>query len=286
MDMKIDSARIRAEREQRAWSQEQLAVVSGLGQRTVQRIESTGTASLESVKALAAAFDLTVADLRVENGRSPAAWRFEISFELPVRLLLAAASGVVAGLFLENSLGSPWLDYAVSAAVFAAAVLWPYLRKGRGLAWRALALVGASALSYGTAVELGEYAEGAMPSGPWDPGVGAVLLASFVGAAVVLIAARFVVPLRVTARYWAFGAVAAVVGAAAMYAGLDGFNTLGFMLGSAAWQMCVCLALFAGRRANDGEDQLFSRAISRWGRLTLSREARTQNFLVNPTLTT
>ena len=65
MDMRIDSRKIRAERETRAWSQEHLATVSGLGLRTIQRIEKTGAASFESARALAAVFEVSVADLRV-----------------------------------------------------------------------------------------------------------------------------------------------------------------------------------------------------------------------------
>jgi transcriptional regulator with XRE-family HTH domain len=65
MDMRIESKKIRAERERRAWSQEHLATVSGLGLRTIQRIEKTGAASFESARALAAVFEVTVADLRV-----------------------------------------------------------------------------------------------------------------------------------------------------------------------------------------------------------------------------
>lgn len=57
--MKIDSARVRALRERRAWSQEQLAQVAGLNVRTVQRIESGGSASLETRMALAVAFEVT-----------------------------------------------------------------------------------------------------------------------------------------------------------------------------------------------------------------------------------
>ncbi|HEU4602474.1 MAG TPA: helix-turn-helix transcriptional regulator [Steroidobacteraceae bacterium] len=65
MDMKIDGKRIRLEREQRAWSQEHLAEVTGLGLRTIQRIEASRTGSYESVKAIAAAFATTVLSLRV-----------------------------------------------------------------------------------------------------------------------------------------------------------------------------------------------------------------------------
>ena len=45
-------------RKQRSWSQDELANVAGLNLRTVQRIERNGSASLQSRRALAAAFDL------------------------------------------------------------------------------------------------------------------------------------------------------------------------------------------------------------------------------------
>ena len=56
MDMKVDSSYIKRERERRAWSQEHLAEVTGLGLRTIQRIEKTGAASYESARSLAAVF--------------------------------------------------------------------------------------------------------------------------------------------------------------------------------------------------------------------------------------
>jgi transcriptional regulator with XRE-family HTH domain len=67
MEMKIDSTLIRSEREKRTWSQEHLAEVSGLGLRTIQRIESTGAAAYESARALAAVLEIDVARLRVTN---------------------------------------------------------------------------------------------------------------------------------------------------------------------------------------------------------------------------
>src|SRR5215468_4968867 len=75
MDMRIDAKKIRAERERRAWSQEHLATVSGLGLRTIQRIEKTGAASFESARALAAVFEVSVADLRVVRDEADAADR-------------------------------------------------------------------------------------------------------------------------------------------------------------------------------------------------------------------
>lgn len=64
MDMQIDSKRVRAQRERRAWSQEHLSEVSGLALRTIQRVETTGNGSYETVKALAAVFECDVEALR------------------------------------------------------------------------------------------------------------------------------------------------------------------------------------------------------------------------------
>jgi transcriptional regulator with XRE-family HTH domain len=49
---------------QRGWSQEQLAELSGLSVRTVQRLERGQTASVESLKALGAAFEIDFSDLK------------------------------------------------------------------------------------------------------------------------------------------------------------------------------------------------------------------------------
>ena len=67
MEMKVNSRLIKIEREKRAWSQEQLAMIAGLGLRTVQRIETTGSASYESLKAIASAYDMAASDFSVES---------------------------------------------------------------------------------------------------------------------------------------------------------------------------------------------------------------------------
>jgi transcriptional regulator with XRE-family HTH domain len=51
----------------RSLSQEQLAQMSGLNVRTIQRIESGHAASLESLKCLAAALDIEVSTLKQEK---------------------------------------------------------------------------------------------------------------------------------------------------------------------------------------------------------------------------
>ncbi|HBY87471.1 MAG TPA: XRE family transcriptional regulator, partial [Colwellia sp.] len=58
---------VRKLRLQRGWSQEQLAQFSGLSVRTIQRIERGKTAGLESLKSLAAVFEVTIQDLQQET---------------------------------------------------------------------------------------------------------------------------------------------------------------------------------------------------------------------------
>lgn len=63
MDSMIDKELVKDLRKERSWSQDQLAAVSGLSLRTVQRVENVGGCSLESKKALAVAFDTNARDL-------------------------------------------------------------------------------------------------------------------------------------------------------------------------------------------------------------------------------
>jgi transcriptional regulator with XRE-family HTH domain len=266
MDMKVDSNRIRSERENRGWSQEHLGNVAGLSLRTVQRIEKTGAASFESVTALAAVFSVDLAVLRVHESEPPRALR--LSLELPMRLALALVSGALCALhfrwraFHESySLGFEWFDYGITGALFGAAVLCPYLRFGPGLVARALGLIGASALSYYCAMLAATFAGGFTFL--------ALLLASFTGVAVVLLAAKFMIPLRVTAAFWFLGCVASLVGGAAIYAGFEVFGdtTLSNIAGYCVWHMGACLAIYRGRQSNDAQSGLladFAKARARF----------------------
>ena len=63
MNTKTTNVRdIKKMRLERHWSQEQLADMSGLSIRTIQRIENGENAGLESLKSLAAVFDTNIAD--------------------------------------------------------------------------------------------------------------------------------------------------------------------------------------------------------------------------------
>ncbi|QWA11402.1 helix-turn-helix domain-containing protein [Sodalis ligni] len=62
--------RIKALRLAKAWSQEQLAELSSLSARTIQRIENGEQASLETLAAIASAFDLSVTELYSDEATS------------------------------------------------------------------------------------------------------------------------------------------------------------------------------------------------------------------------
>ena len=69
--MKVNGERVREIREGRGWSQDQLAEFAGLHSRTVQRLERTGTGALETVKSLAATFEVEISELSVKRAPNP-----------------------------------------------------------------------------------------------------------------------------------------------------------------------------------------------------------------------
>jgi transcriptional regulator with XRE-family HTH domain len=76
--MKIKTELVLRARKQRSWSQEELAIASGLNLRTIQRIESEGSASLQSRKALAAALEFDAQDLEREEKSMPQTWEYRV----------------------------------------------------------------------------------------------------------------------------------------------------------------------------------------------------------------
>ncbi len=74
----IDADKIRRLRLERTWTQEHLAEVAGISYRTIQRIEATSKAGMESIRALANAFEIDSTDLirpspKAAEGPSPIA---------------------------------------------------------------------------------------------------------------------------------------------------------------------------------------------------------------------
>ena len=61
--MKINAELVKKLRTEKSWSQEELAIVSGLNLRTIQRVEKEASASLQSKKSLASALEIDIQDL-------------------------------------------------------------------------------------------------------------------------------------------------------------------------------------------------------------------------------
>jgi transcriptional regulator with XRE-family HTH domain len=76
--MKINADLVRKARTQKFWSQEELAIASGLNLRTIQRIEREASASLQSKKALASALDLDIQDLDYQEIRMRQEWEYKV----------------------------------------------------------------------------------------------------------------------------------------------------------------------------------------------------------------
>ncbi|WP_440903371.1 helix-turn-helix domain-containing protein [Catenovulum sp. SX2] len=81
-------------RQQKGWTQAQLAEISGLSERTIQRLENGGEPSTESLTALAAVFETSLQDLKPQPLRT--------QFSAPMSKNLLISSCVVC-LFLVGS---------------------------------------------------------------------------------------------------------------------------------------------------------------------------------------
>lgn len=69
--MRVNAERVKLERLNRGWTQEQLAAAAGVSLRTVQRIESQAQASNESISALCAVFTVTRGEITVAQTPVP-----------------------------------------------------------------------------------------------------------------------------------------------------------------------------------------------------------------------
>lgn len=72
--MKVNSDYIRQLRQQRGWSQEQLADIAGINARTVQRLERGTQASVDTLKALAVAFAVDYQQLLLAQQEQSERW--------------------------------------------------------------------------------------------------------------------------------------------------------------------------------------------------------------------
>jgi transcriptional regulator with XRE-family HTH domain len=84
--MKVNTAKVMELRQQRSWSQDELATAAGINLRTIQRIENEGTASLQSLKAIASALEVDLHLLKFVTEK-PMTTQFEYkTVVLPFRI--------------------------------------------------------------------------------------------------------------------------------------------------------------------------------------------------------
>ena len=119
VDMQIDSELIKSLRSERGWSQEQLATVAGLSLRTVQRIENEGVCSLESRRALAAAFEEDVSALEASAEQDRGVQRGVRYGFLGAALGVTGAAIGIAFNVIED--GASWREIGLSIGLLGAA---------------------------------------------------------------------------------------------------------------------------------------------------------------------
>jgi transcriptional regulator with XRE-family HTH domain len=102
----INSEALKRFRREKSWSQEKLANAAGLSLRTIQRVENTGIASLETKLALSSTLNVSIEQLSNSaftlSPFSLSQYKARYGY-LGVGLgLLFAYSGIVSGVFLSN----------------------------------------------------------------------------------------------------------------------------------------------------------------------------------------
>ena len=83
--MKVNTAKVLSLRSGRSWSQDELATAAGLNLRTIQRIENEGTASLQSLKAIASALETGLENLKLTPEKSMSKFEYK-TVVLPFRV--------------------------------------------------------------------------------------------------------------------------------------------------------------------------------------------------------
>ena len=114
----------------------------------------------------------------------------------------------------------------------------------------------------------------ALSAEEWFPGLSfltSLLLGSFIGVTIVLVAAKLLIPLRATAAFWLLGLAASVIGGAAMYVGVEVFGdaTWSTVASFCVWHMLVCIAIYRGRQSNDAESGLLAAFARTRGRFSI-----------------
>lgn len=124
-EMKIDPQKVRSAREHLGWSQERLSQAAGVGLRTIQRLESEGTASKETILCISAALQTTPSDISIQDGKSSSAMS-----HIPTGAPWYVRYGLYGIYTPKAALGFMWLCLCLSAVSFVLGFLNPILWLG------------------------------------------------------------------------------------------------------------------------------------------------------------
>ena len=101
--MNLDPEKLVALRKERGWSQEKLAAICGVSERTIQRAERDGLCSLDTKMALASGLDIAPTDLRLEPAEIQAAKIMKTSWAGALGLLvLGTVAPIIVLLTAQN----------------------------------------------------------------------------------------------------------------------------------------------------------------------------------------
>ena len=163
------------------------------------------------------------------------------------KIVFATISGFLAWFYFQQffyfSAGfSPplyWISVCgLSGMFFAAGVLFPYLVQAPFVWLRALGLFFASAISFRSAIAVAIHFGRPLPVPGIEIDARAYLLASIVGAAIVLISARVIIPLKRKLELAFTGVVAAIVGGL-VFEPTEDWPFIAFML----WHVVMAVAI-------------------------------------------
>lgn len=116
MNGRLDIERIARERKLRAWSQQQLSEIAGLSLRTVQRAETTGHASPDTIKAIAGALDLRPEDIVLMELVGPQTPRWRVAMSA-VAVSFAIIGAMVYFSVVEGQEPGVLLEYSYTRAL-------------------------------------------------------------------------------------------------------------------------------------------------------------------------
>jgi hypothetical protein len=186
----------------------------------------------------------------------------DVITQFRTKLVLAAVSGALVSLF-GNEIVYEWIpesnewlgwlfQYGLTGALFAIAVLWPYLKRDRSFYFRGAALIASSVLSYWCATETaaGSTWPGLL-SWRWDFAGDAWITASFIGVAIVMLAVKLIIPMRWSLVYLLLGLLASVPGGL-VFVWFYEDSWPGDMIPYALWHSIVCAAIHFGSLSTEG----------------------------------